>query len=113
MASNETDLINTLFPWILGAISVIGSIWAGFKILICKGKNAANEENRIKFIEDRVSDMIDRFETFKKWADSEHKEMNESVERKFSELQQDIVEIKQAQAETNGYLKRLAEEKTS
>ncbi|MDE2588087.1 MAG: hypothetical protein KGL95_00250 [Patescibacteria group bacterium] len=111
MASNETDLVNAVLPWILGIASIIASIWAGMRVLVCKGKTQANSENRIKLIEDRILEMLDEFDTFKKWAKGEHDEMNENVERKFSELKDEIMQIKASQAETNGYLKRLAEEK--
>lgn len=111
MASNETDLVNAVLPWILGVASIIASIWAGMKVLICKGRNQANNDNWKKLIEDRVAEILDEFEVFKKWATGEHEEMNDNVERKFSELTQVIAELKEGQAETNGYLKRLAEEK--
>lgn len=111
MASNESDLINAILPWILGIASIIASIWAGMKILICKGKNIANGDNWKSLIESKIQDISDRFETFKKWADSEHEAMNDNVEKKYSELLQVITELKEGQAETNGYLKRLAEEK--
>lgn len=111
MASNETDLVNAVLPWILGVVSIIASIWAGMKVLICKGRTQANNDNWKKLIEDRVSGISDSIEVFKKWAKGEHEEMNDNVERKFSELTQVIAELKEGQAETNGYLKRLAEEK--
>ena len=111
MASNESDLINALLPWILGIASIIASIWAGMKILICKGKNMANGDNWKHLIDMKIQDISDKFDTFKKWADSEHDEMNAGVEKKFQELSKVTNELRETLAETNGYLKRLAEEK--
>lgn len=110
-------MMNTILPWLLGGITILASIYTAFRVvtryLICKGKMQADGENWKKLIEDRVSDTSNGFERFKKWAYQEHQDMNENVERKFAELQKDMTSIKESLSETNGYLKRLAEEKTS
>lgn len=115
MASTEIELINTYLPWILGIITVVGAVYASVKViaryLVCKGKNDADKQNWKTLIDGKIKQLSTDVSDFKEWATGEHAEMNANVEQKFSELQKDITAIKEAQAETNGYLKRLAEEK--
>lgn len=100
MASNETDLVNAVLPWILGIITVIGSIYGSMKLitryLICRGKNQANGENRIKHIEDQL------VETSKKLEDLE-----QSFKEKEDKANTVHTEIKEGIAKINGILETM------
>jgi len=71
----------------------------------------ANGDNWKTLIEDKIQVLSDKFDTSKQWANNEHEEMKANVEKKFAELTQVTNELRETLATTNGYLKRLAEEK--
>lgn len=104
MASNETELLNAVLPWILGIITVIGSVYGSMKLitkyLICRGKKQANDENRIKHIEDEI------IEINKKIKDLESIEQArlEKDERTHSDIKEEMYNIGKSLERITGLL---------